>query len=353
MATKYPPGLVILNVYDVVDHPFHYEVAKMLTLGIHHTGVQVGNREFSFTLEGIVITEPRPPMVRCKLTSSEVQTRSASPETVQRALAKLQFEFTPLTYDPLHRNCNHFSAALISMVAGTSLPGWVNRAPTMAGMLGTRFRLKRASVTAPPVSWSVLIPVVEEPNNNLEKTRMRRGASAGVAQAAARKRAVAIKDDYAVHGPRAARRQLLRRTVSSPPPVPSNDKLLAWSATWFSRNGRTGRPPPLDLQPRQTTVRFGKPFIRGGGGLNANRSRSTPPPRQTPSAWTDAVLKLYALAMPVQPSQHCVCEDGDYDPRFHRDDDEDQDREEDDDDAETSGELSRASRIVLLERDSV
>ena len=45
---------VRLNVYDVVDHPFNYKIGKWLSLGIHHSGIQIDEREFAFTLEGIV-----------------------------------------------------------------------------------------------------------------------------------------------------------------------------------------------------------------------------------------------------------------------------------------------------------
>lgn len=198
---------VILNVYDVVDHPYNYSVGKMLSLGIHHTGVQVGSREYSFTLEGIVVTRPRTHTANntCRLTKSVVQ-GEASEEIVQRVLTtKLQFEFTPSTYDPLSNNCNHFSSALVEAVTGTKVPAWVNRAPRVAGMLGTRFKIDPAKATAPPVSWSLLLPFVgggpqdEEDDSkprsaskaqpcDLEAIRLRRVASEGAALPRRRRR---------------------------------------------------------------------------------------------------------------------------------------------------------------------
>jgi len=154
---KLPDATVVLNIYDVVEHPFAYSIGKWMTLGIHHTGIQVGMREFAFTLEGIVITEPHR-IPRCKLTHRILLTRNATDAMVQGALTKLQREFTPATYDPLLKNCNHFSDAFCARIGTKHVPPWVNRAPTMASMLGTRFRLRPAKVTAPPVAWSVMIP---------------------------------------------------------------------------------------------------------------------------------------------------------------------------------------------------
>jgi len=89
---KYPPGVVILNVYDVEGHPFHYSVAKLLSLGIHHSGVQVGPKEFSFTLEGIVVTDPTPSQAHCTLTSSYIQANHVSADVLHRALNRLHYE---------------------------------------------------------------------------------------------------------------------------------------------------------------------------------------------------------------------------------------------------------------------
>ena len=147
---------MVLNIYDVVEHPFNYALAKYLTLGIHHTGVQVGSREFAFTLEGIVVTEPQR-IPRCKLTHRVVLTRKATEDLVQTALSALQTEFTAATYDPLERNCNHFADAFCALVSSTRVPTWVNRAPTMASLLGTRFRLRPAKVTAPSLEWSAIL----------------------------------------------------------------------------------------------------------------------------------------------------------------------------------------------------
>ncbi len=41
MVQRRDDSTITLNVYDVVDHPFHYAVGKMLSCGIHHSGIQV------------------------------------------------------------------------------------------------------------------------------------------------------------------------------------------------------------------------------------------------------------------------------------------------------------------------
>ena len=151
-----PESTILLNIYDVIEHPFNYQLAKILTLGIHHTGIQIGMREFAFTLEGIVVTEPHR-IPRCKLTHRVLLTSKATDELVKTALRNLQRRFTPQTYDPLNCNCNTFSDAFCQLLGNFRVPAWVNRAPTMASMLGTRFRLRPARVTAPAIAWGLLL----------------------------------------------------------------------------------------------------------------------------------------------------------------------------------------------------
>jgi len=153
---KVPGSTILLNIYDVVEHPFNYQLAKYLSLGIHHTGIQIGMREFAFTLEGIVVTEPHR-IPRCELTHRVLLTKSATDDVVQRALRNLQKQFTPQTYDPLELNCNHFADAFCRQIGDVRVPAWVNRAPQMASFLGTRFRLRPARVTAPALAWSLLL----------------------------------------------------------------------------------------------------------------------------------------------------------------------------------------------------
>ena len=156
MVQKRDDSTITLNVYDVVDHPFHYAVGKWLSCGIHHSGIQVDEREFAFTLEGIVVTEPHK-IPRCRLTHQILLTRNASDAQVRDALSVLQRKFTAHNYDPLTNNCNHFSDAFCALLNVRKVPGWVNRAPSLAAAAGTRFRLKPPRVTAPSVEWSLAL----------------------------------------------------------------------------------------------------------------------------------------------------------------------------------------------------
>ena len=156
MVQKRDDATITLNVYDVVDHPFHYAVGKWLSCGIHHSGIQVDEREFAFTLEGIVVTEPHK-IPRCSLTHRILLTRTASDSQVRDALSVLQRKFTAHNYDPLTNNCNHFSDAFCELLGCRKVPGWVNRAPSLAAAAGTRFRLKPPRVTAPSVEWSLAL----------------------------------------------------------------------------------------------------------------------------------------------------------------------------------------------------
>jgi hypothetical protein len=46
-----------------------------------------------------------------------------------------QGNFRPGTYNVVHRNCNHFSDALLQAVCGARVPEWVNRAANMGSGL--------------------------------------------------------------------------------------------------------------------------------------------------------------------------------------------------------------------------
>lgn len=151
---------IVVNIYDVVEHPFNYRLAKWMSLGIHHSGIQVGMREFAFTLEGIVVTEPHR-IPRCKLTQRVVLTHDATEPMLQGVLEKLQRDFTPQTYDPLTLNCNSFTDAFCQCL-GTRLPSWVNRAPNIAQALGAKFQLRPPIITAPSLEWSRLLAETAE-----------------------------------------------------------------------------------------------------------------------------------------------------------------------------------------------
>lgn len=150
-----PDSTILLNIYDVVEHPFNYRVAKWMSLGIHHSGIQIGMREFAFTVEGIVVTEPHQ-IPRCKLTQKILLKQNATEALVLAILSRLQRKFKPQTYDPLYLNCNAFSDAFCRCV-GSRLPSWVNRAPTIARTLGASFRLRPPRITAPALEWSRML----------------------------------------------------------------------------------------------------------------------------------------------------------------------------------------------------
>ena len=42
MVQKRDDSTITLNVYDVVDHPFHYALGKWLSCGIHHHHIPQG-----------------------------------------------------------------------------------------------------------------------------------------------------------------------------------------------------------------------------------------------------------------------------------------------------------------------
>mmetsp|Transcript_6664 Transcript_6664/g.20974 ORF Transcript_6664/g.20974 Transcript_6664/m.20974 type:complete len:242 (+) Transcript_6664:1065-1790(+) len=121
------PGLSVkLNVYDLNQQG--NEFLSAIGLGLYHTGVEVGGREYSYGA-GFGIGDHRPrsaqnAIFRASLPMGAVTDASA----VARAVDGLRTRFPAAGYDLVARNCNHFSDALVHALVGRNVPAWVNRA---------------------------------------------------------------------------------------------------------------------------------------------------------------------------------------------------------------------------------
>ena len=124
-----------LNVYDFVKHDtMPGAVMSMAGVGIHHSGLQIGETEYTYNNAGIRrMAVLRMPF--CRLNESLALGKYyGEDEDIEATLEALALEFPPGSYDVLKRNCNHFSEALAQRLLGTSIPAWVNRSANIAAV---------------------------------------------------------------------------------------------------------------------------------------------------------------------------------------------------------------------------
>ncbi|KAJ8610845.1 hypothetical protein CTAYLR_006464 [Chrysophaeum taylorii] len=130
--------LVTLNVYDFVKQSDSYSQSLMsfFGLGIHHSGLQIEEMEYTFNSSGI-IRMPGLRMPFCRLNESiSLGKYWGSKEDIEIILDELADEFRPGSYNIINRNCNHFVETLAYRLIGVSIPSWVNRSANVASSLG-------------------------------------------------------------------------------------------------------------------------------------------------------------------------------------------------------------------------
>ncbi|KAI9268794.1 PPPDE putative peptidase domain-containing protein [Sporodiniella umbellata] len=112
-----------------------------LGLGIFHSGVEIGEKEFCFgghnmpNITGVFVVKPKTgiPELFLKRTIDLGQTRLTDKE-IQELLVRLSDEFSGPSYNLLTRNCNHFTEELSYALTRRSIPFWINRAARLGNM---------------------------------------------------------------------------------------------------------------------------------------------------------------------------------------------------------------------------
>lgn len=129
--------VVTLNVYDFVrQDTYSASLLSALGMGLHHSGLQIDESEYTFNNSGIV-RMPRLRMPFCRLNESLTLGRYwGSDDDIEAILKDLAVVFRPGTYDAIYQNCNHFVESLAVRLVGVSIPGWVNRSANVASTLG-------------------------------------------------------------------------------------------------------------------------------------------------------------------------------------------------------------------------
>jgi len=120
---------VFLNVYDLMPanqygHPWG--------IGVFHSGVQVGSKEYSFgghesDWSGIFVVEPRCAYGVKFRESLDMGETSYSEQDVQSIVDSLAVKFPGNSYNLFSKNCNSFSDELCLKLVGQPIPTYVNR----------------------------------------------------------------------------------------------------------------------------------------------------------------------------------------------------------------------------------
>eukprot|EP00970_Alexandrium_tamarense_P004735 scaffold783_cov197-Alexandrium_tamarense.AAC.28 len=97
-------------------------------MGLHHSGVEILGREYSFASGGgIFDSSPKDAPGATFRESIELGAFEGGGSELQSAISDLRSEFGPDRYNLIRRNCNHFANALVWRLLGRSIPGHVNR----------------------------------------------------------------------------------------------------------------------------------------------------------------------------------------------------------------------------------
>ena len=121
-----------LNIYDL--SPVNDAIVPF-GLGVFHTGVQVGGREYTFAGgAGIFDHAPQEPGDNARFRESlDMGTFEGGEPAVNAALSALTPGFGPDGYNIMLSNCNHFSDALCRRLLGVPIPGYINRLANLGG----------------------------------------------------------------------------------------------------------------------------------------------------------------------------------------------------------------------------
>ena len=118
---------MLLNVYDLSpSNDYLFPIG----MGLHHTGVEVGGREYSYSSEGGIYDGPpkQAPNARfrCQL---EMGIFDGGTRELNKALDELRHNggFGSNDYNLIRKNCNHFSNALVRQLLRRPIPAYINR----------------------------------------------------------------------------------------------------------------------------------------------------------------------------------------------------------------------------------
>ncbi len=116
---------MLLNVYDL--SPVN-EYLYAIGMGLHHSGVEILGKEYSFASGGGVFdSTPKEAPGATFRESIELGSFEGGSAEVSSAISDIRDEFGPDRYNLIRRNCNHFANALVWRLLKRTIPGHVNR----------------------------------------------------------------------------------------------------------------------------------------------------------------------------------------------------------------------------------
>ena len=117
---------VVLHVYDL---PEQERINDTIPIGFYHSGVMIGEVEYSFSSGGIQRTRPLLAVFGRFRERIHIGTYREESTDLARHIQALSSEgFSRGMYNVIHNNCNDFSEALCQALLQKSIPDWVNRA---------------------------------------------------------------------------------------------------------------------------------------------------------------------------------------------------------------------------------
>jgi hypothetical protein len=123
---------VVVHVYDLPEQERTNEAMVGLGAGFFHTGVLVGDMEYSFSMIGVVRTRPLLPDFGRFRERVEIGRYTGSTTDLAEKIRELSSgDFRRGLYNVVHKNCNDFSEALCQTLLQKSIPDWINRAARM------------------------------------------------------------------------------------------------------------------------------------------------------------------------------------------------------------------------------
>jgi len=117
---------VYLNVYDL--NPINDSCLYTMGLGLHHSGVEINGREYSFASEAGIFNSTPKEVSNAKFRESLLLgTFDGGESELRKSLSSLEDEFGPNDYNLIRKNCNHFANALCWVLLKKTIPPHVNR----------------------------------------------------------------------------------------------------------------------------------------------------------------------------------------------------------------------------------
>lgn len=159
---------IFVNVYDLDDGGNSTGAAMLrgMNMGLHHTGVEIGGHEYSFSAAGVSRTRPQLPefgLFRERLFMGSYPGVLHEIHDIIAALSTPAGGFGPGMYNVLTKNCNHFSDALCMALLNVHIPDWINRAAGVGSSIANRVAPASSSTPAQQKTEAFLAPGVVAP----------------------------------------------------------------------------------------------------------------------------------------------------------------------------------------------